>query len=158
MRAMPSRTSGFTLMEGLIVVAIASLLAAVAIPQFASNKEEGRTDSMVESLGSLRGAIDKYWTQHDGFPGPTAADFEAQLLGRTNRQGALGAGEAFAFGPYLLGAIPENPVNQLSSVTVVDTMPNTPDGSSAWIYCNVTGEVRSNVPGGTLDGVAWFDL
>jgi len=68
-RDMSSRRSGFTLVEVMIVLAILALLAAIALPQLTSHKEEGKSSAMVSSLSVLRTAIDSYWTQHDKFPG-----------------------------------------------------------------------------------------
>ncbi len=159
MHATTRRASGFTLIEVMIVIAILGLLAAVAIPQFKSNKEEGKAASMVSSLSILRTAIDSYWTQHDDFPGPTAAKLADQLLGQTNKAGKTGEGDGYGYGPYLRGdTIPENPLTETNKVKVVDAMPTEADGASAWIYCSVTGEIRSNATGKTLDGVAFFDL
>ena len=152
------RTCGFTLLEMTIVVAILGLVAAVAIPQLTANRQEDRADSLVDRLASLRQSIDQYWVEHDGYPGPTPVDFTRQLLGQTDRSGRCGQGEAFALGPYLAGELPSNPITESREVSIVDAMPDAPRGDSAWIYCNVTGEIRSNATGRTLDGVAFFDL
>jgi prepilin-type N-terminal cleavage/methylation domain-containing protein len=155
---MRQRTAGFTLVELMIVVAILGLLAAVAIPQFAGHKEEGRTAAMVSSLSVLRTAVDSYWTQHDAFPGQDgAAQFADQLLCKTSKQGDVGTGSAFTYGPYLRnGQIPTNPLTSTSTVKVVDTMPSAPSGPEGWIYSNVTGEMRCNAAGNGVDGVKYF--
>jgi len=153
------RPSGFTFIEAMIVVAILGLLAAVAIPQFTSNKEEGQAASMASNLAMLRSAIDRYWTQHDDFPGPTVPEFETQLLGKTDKAGNVGNGDESSYGPYLGGeTIPTNPISDSADVKIVDAMPHAADDTSAWVYCKLTGEIRSNATGKTLDGVAYFDL
>lgn len=153
------RPRGFTLVEVMIVIAILGLLAAVAIPQFTTDKQDGKAASMASNLSLLRSAIDTYWTEHDDFPGPTLSEFKSQLMGTTNKAGESGAGESFDCGPYLHGdAIPPNPLNGLATITIVDAMPQAADGTSAWIYCNLTGEIRCNATGQTLDGVAFYDL
>jgi len=153
------RSAGFTLVELMIVVAILGLLAAVAIPQFTSHKEEGRTAAMVSGLSVLRTAVDSYWSQHDAFPGQEGAEqFEQQLLKKTNKEGAVGASAAFTYGPYLRnGMLPTNPLTNSSTVKVVDTMPSAPSGIEAWIYSNTTGEMRCNVAGNGVDGVKYFN-
>ena len=152
------RRHGFTAVEVAIVIAILSLLAAVAIPQIAARKLQGQTTELVGHLGLLRSAVNRYWTQHDGFPGPDVATIRQQLCGQTSRAGICGSGEEFTLGPYLEGEIPESPVTGTSTLRVVDAMPPSADGTSAWIYCRVTGEVRSNLAGKTDDGVPYFDL
>jgi prepilin-type N-terminal cleavage/methylation domain-containing protein len=153
------RTAGFSLLEVMIVIAILGMLAAIAIPQFTSHKQEGQTAAMVSSLSILRTAIDSYWTQHDTFPGPNAAKFADQLLKNTDKKGKVGTGTNFGYGPYLRnGELPVNPITGNATVKVVDVMPTEASGSQAWVYCSKTGEIRSNAPGKALDGTAYFDL
>ena len=101
--------AGFTLVEMLIVVAILGLLAAVAIPQFTSAKEDGRVAAMVSSLSILRTAVDSYWSQHDSFPGQkNSTEFRDQLCKTTNKAGEVGSGTGYGYGPYLRrGQLPE---------------------------------------------------
>lgn len=157
---MSSRRSGFTLVEVMIVLAILALLAAIALPQLTSHKEEGKSSAMVSSLSVLRTAIDSYWTQHDKFPGQGgAAEFADQLLKSTNKAGTTGSGSGFGYGPYLRnGKLPVNPLTGTSTVKVVTTIPAAPTGTEAWIYSSTTGEVRCNVAGKTLDGVDYFSF
>jgi len=112
------------------------------------------------NLSLLRSAVDSYWTQHDGFPGPDAASVQAQLAGRTTRSGQpAAADDDEARGPYLRsGEIPVNPVTGGNRLTVVESMPNAPDGGSDWIYCPQSGEVRANTPGASPEGLPWFGL
>ena len=152
-------TSGFTLVELMIVIAILGLLAAVAIPQFTSQKKEGQTAAMVSSLSVLRTAIDSYWSQHDDFPGPSFVKLSGQLLKNTNKKGAVGEGAIFGYGPYLRnGKLPTNPLSKTSTVKMVAVMPVAPAGNQAWIYNYVTGEIRSNSAGKDLNGVPFFSL
>ncbi|HZL99218.1 MAG TPA: prepilin-type N-terminal cleavage/methylation domain-containing protein [Planctomycetota bacterium] len=153
-------SAGFTLVEILIVVAILGLLAAIALPQFTSRKEQSSSAAMVSSLSVLRTAIDSYWTQHDEFPGQGGAvEFADQLLKPTNRAGTVGTGTGFGYGPYLRsGKLPVNPLTGESTVQVVAAMPNAPGGPEAWIYASSTGEIRCNVAGATEDGVDYFSF
>ncbi len=152
--------AGFTLVELMIVIAILGLLAAIAIPQFMSNKEEGKAAATVSSLAILRTAIDSYWSQHDTFPGQkNAAEFADQLLKNTNKAGKVGTGTGYGYGPYIRNnALPVSQFTNTATVKVVSAMPNKPTGSEAWIYCNTTGEIRCNTVGTTLDGVSYFSL
>jgi type IV pilus assembly protein PilA len=152
-------TSGITLVELLIVIAVLGLLAAVAIPQFTSPKEQGKTAAMVSSLSILRTAIDSYWSQHDGFPGTSTSKFANQLLEKSNKAGSTGSGATFGYGPYLRnGQLPTNPLTNTNTMKMVETMPTAPSGNQAWIYNYVTGEVRSNSAGKDLNGVPYFSL
>ena len=152
--------AGFTLVEMLIVVAILGLLAAVAIPQFTSAKEDGRVAAMVSSLSIMRTAVDSYWSQHDGFPGQkNSTEFTNQLCKTTNKAGKVGTGTGYGYGPYLRrGQLPENPFTGTNTVRVVSKMPSAPSGKEGWIYDKVTGEVRGNVKGTTPDGIKLYVL
>jgi type II secretory pathway pseudopilin PulG len=156
----PRRTArGFALAEFLIIVAILGLLSAVALPKFASQHARQEADEMQRGLTQLRHAVNVYWAQHDGFPGPQAADVERQLGQATDRAGHTGEGAAFDLGPYLAGGrLPTNPATGRCDLRIVQAMPGSPTGASGWLYCPVTGEVRADVPGRNADGVAWYDL
>ena len=159
MQASSARTRGFTAVEVTIVIAILGLLAAVAIPQLAAHHRQDQTATLVCRLGVLRTAINRYWAQHDDFPGPGTGDVRRQLVSQTCRSGACGTGVAFALGPYVQdGDLPENPVTGTNTLTITDAMPEAASGSSAWIYCRLTGELRANSTGRTEDGVRFFDL
>jgi prepilin-type N-terminal cleavage/methylation domain-containing protein len=160
MRSPKHRESGFTLVEIMIVVALLGLLSAIALPQFMSHKEEGKSVAMVSSLTILRTAIDSYWTQHDGFPGQTdAAEFADQLLKSTNKAGEVGSGTSYGYGPYLRnGKLPVNPLTGTDTLKIVNAMPTRPTSNEAWIYSRSTGEIRCNAEGTTVDGVEYFSL
>ncbi len=150
--------AGFSAVEVLVVIAIVGLLAALALPGWRTPDDAGQTNSMVSRLTQLRSAIDCYWTQHDGFPGPDDARLREQLVGRTDRSGSIGTGAEHVLGPYLRRGIPVNPLTGDDSLKVVASMPNAPDGASAWIYCPANGEVRCNTAGATPEGLPLFDL
>jgi len=154
------RVSGFTLVEMMIVIAILGLLAAVAIPQFTSSKDEGKVAATVSSLSILRTAVDTYWSQHDDFPGQgSSTEFAEQICKNTNKAGEIGKGKGFGYGPYVRkGELPMNPLNGANDIKIVNKMPSKPSGNQAWIYDRKTGEIRCNVKGHTADGTDYFDL
>ena len=144
-----SKQSGFTLVELLIVAIILAILAAIVVPQFASSTDDARDSALRSNLSGIRGAIDLYTQQHGStFPGAVAATggtctggtagtgaadsdlaFESQLIYYTNAAGQAcsisdvpaGGVVEFPFGPYIKGAIPDNPVTQDDTIVIVTT-------------------------------------
>ena len=77
------KTEGFTLIELMIVVAIIGILAAIAIPQFASlvsKSQEGRSKA---NLGTVRSALSIYYGDTEGWypANATNANLVALTLG-----------------------------------------------------------------------------
>jgi len=68
------RTSAFTLVEIMIVVAIIGLLAAIAIPNFVRARETSQTNACVNNLRQIDAAKDQ-WALETGQT--TGADAEA---------------------------------------------------------------------------------
>jgi type IV pilus assembly protein PilA len=67
-----SRAKGFTLIELLIVVVIIGILAAIAIPKFASTKQKAYTASMKTDLRNLVTAEEAYFSDKTTYAGTTA--------------------------------------------------------------------------------------
>lgn len=68
---------GFTLIELLIVVVIIGILAAIAIPKFASTKEKAYLASMKSDLRNLATAEEAYFADNQAYFGGTAANTSA---------------------------------------------------------------------------------
>ena len=60
------RTSGFTLIELMIVVAIIGILAAIAIPKFANLIRQSSEGATKGNLGALRSALSIYYGDNTG--------------------------------------------------------------------------------------------
>ena len=78
-RARTARTpgqDGFTLIELLIVVVIIGILAAIAIPKFASTKEKAYITAMKSDLRNMMTAQESYFSDYG-----TYADQTAKLKG-----------------------------------------------------------------------------
>ena len=59
---------GFTLIELLIVVAIIGILAAIAIPQFASYRQKAFNSAAQSDLRTLKTNLEGYYTDHYFYP------------------------------------------------------------------------------------------
>ena len=67
---MSSRRDGFTLIELLIVVVIIGILAAIAIPKFATSKQKAYVDSMRADLRNLETAEEAYFFDNATYADP----------------------------------------------------------------------------------------
>jgi type II secretion system protein G len=63
---------GFTLIELLIVVAIIGILAAIAIPQFASYRQKAFDSAAQSDIKTMRTELEGFYT--DNFEYPVAAE------------------------------------------------------------------------------------
>jgi general secretion pathway protein G len=162
---------GFTLIELLIVVIIIAILAAIAIPQFANTTGDAQESSLDANLATVRSAIELYRVQHvNVYPGVTTSvnaiascaaaggavgtgavntpeAFREQLTGYSNRDGQTCTVPAagFIFGPYIRGAIPNEPINDVRTVEVVANNPAAPAaGANGWRFSTLTGRFEMN--------------
>ena len=167
-KAMPTRrTTGFSLVEILIVVVILGILAAIAVPKLSNASQVSRENSLKENLRLLRTQITVYRTQHrdvfPGFPGgdqtqtPTETDFVQQLTSFTNEQCQVSSSPStsYPWGPYLT-QMPDNPVNTRHDIMILaptDTF--NPDGTTGWLYQPATGQFMANITGSDSTGKAF---
>ena len=59
---------GFTLIELLIVVAIIGILAAIAIPQFASYRQKAYNSAAQSDLKNMKTAMEAYFADYQEYP------------------------------------------------------------------------------------------
>lgn len=59
--AKPGRTSGFTLIELMIVVVIISILAAIALPSYSDYVKRGKIPEGTAALGNARVQLEQYF-------------------------------------------------------------------------------------------------
>ena len=59
---------GFTLIELLIVVAIIGILAAIAIPQFASYRQKAYNAAAKTDLKNFATSLESYYMEHQYYP------------------------------------------------------------------------------------------
>jgi type IV pilus assembly protein PilA len=59
---------GFTLIELLIVVAIIGILAAIAIPQFASYRQKAYNSAATSDLKNFKTGMEAYFADNQAYP------------------------------------------------------------------------------------------
>jgi prepilin-type N-terminal cleavage/methylation domain-containing protein len=81
MKNRTSRSSGFTLVEIMIVVAIIGLLAAIAIPNFAHARMESERTTCLNNLRQIDGAVQAWAAELGKAPNaiPAFTDISAYL-------------------------------------------------------------------------------
>ena len=141
-----------TLQAAASLLGIAGLLLCVQDRVCACSRESPES-ALASNLATLRQAVELYRGQHGNLlPG---SDLPAALLGTSdtsrepNPQGPCG--------PYLR-SFPPCPISHRDDIRVVGWLPEGADGSSGWIWCPWTGDLRSNAPGVGPSGTAYFDL
>jgi general secretion pathway protein G len=142
------KSSGFTLVEILIVVVILGILAAIVIPQFTDASTEAQLSSLCADLQTMRSQIELYKIQHiDNLPDTNSlAEFSDCMLGWTNKLGEVGTVRAdYPFGPYM-HKIPSNPFVAEADANEIDFTGTTcpADGQTGWWMNTTTGEFRAN--------------
>ncbi len=163
------KVKGFTLVELLIVVIILAILAAIIVPQFSASTNDAKAAALQSNLSNIRSAIEFYYQEHGEYPGANlatgatcvngaavgtgAANSEealiAQLTRYTDDDGLACTGKdatTFKFGPYIKGAIPDNPEGTTNTITVVNTgvLGLASGATGGWRYDTVTGEFISD--------------
>ena len=129
-------STGFTLVELLIVLMVLAILAALVIPQYVSATDESRQSALKMNLFHVRQQLSMYKQEHGEFP--SLEQFTAQMTRPTDASGnPLAHDAAGALGPYLR-EVPINPYNDLR--TVGDGTP----GTSGWYYDPDSGAFHAN--------------
>jgi type IV pilus assembly protein PilE len=71
-RAMRARAAGFTVIEVMIVVAIVSILAAIALPSYADYVKRGKIIEATSALSDLRTRYEQYFLDNRTYAGGCA--------------------------------------------------------------------------------------
>jgi prepilin-type N-terminal cleavage/methylation domain-containing protein len=130
------KSKGFTLIELMIVVAIIGILAAIAIPRFASMLEKSREGSTKGNLGSIKSAASIYYGDEKGVWPTTLQSFSG-----------------YAFSKYLdyispvkvTGGFVSGSTSPAGALVTATTGGSVPTGSSTgWLYDSNFGTVYVN--------------
>ncbi|MCA9300057.1 MAG: prepilin-type N-terminal cleavage/methylation domain-containing protein [Phycisphaerales bacterium] len=138
----------FSIIELMMVMAIAALLVAVAIPRLSRGAEGASENALERDLVTLRGAIDRYAAEHFG-TWPTWLDIEDQLTMSTDLDGNTSPAmdTTHVFGPYL-ASIPPVPCGRWKGSDRIKKAPVVPPiaviGSAGWQYDQGTGQIWAN--------------
>lgn len=171
MGAKRNKRAAFTLVELIIVIIILGILAALAIPQFATSTQDAQIATLQSNLAVARNAVNLYYHQHNStYPcvndetggaggGGTGIDDPAlvqQLEQYSNVNGATTNSlnrTTHPFGPYFMNGIPDNPMTGTNTVYIFAepapldaadvTTALAADANCAWIYSKTTGEWRA---------------
>lgn len=151
--------SAFTLVEILIVVIIMGILASIAITQFSSISLESKENMLRENLRIIRTQIAIYRAQHSGLPPGKDSDgnisealFVAQITGKTDMDGNPGN----LYGPYM-SKIPSNTLNQNTTVSVVNDLPDAASGDDGWIFNPDEIAFYADSTGSDSDGKLYYE-
>ena len=142
--------NAFTLIEILIVVVIMAVLAAAIIPQFSTSTRDASESTLRFNMHTLRSQIELYRAHHLGQLPEIRNNDLPQLYQATNRDGEIGTGPEYPFGPYM-DQIPVNPFDGLNRVVDAEiAFGERPDGvadnGGGWQYDPTTGAIWPNNP------------
>ncbi len=138
------KTTAFSLVELVIVVAILGILAAMVIPRFSSATNEARSNGALSQLGSVRKQIE-VWKLDHGANYPTLSQIQAGpsdwdvFTSRTLLDGSVDS--AGGFGPYF----PVPPMNTFTNSTLV-VEAGSPADVAGWTYNESNGTLKLILP------------
>jgi len=144
-------TSGFSLMEMVVVVMIIGILAAIAAPRLFTTAGQAADGAARQSLAVIRNAIDTFVAQHAGkLPGAdgNAATFTSDLAPQLR-----GAN----FPKCSVGAAKNNAINMVSGSGPVAANIGSTDGSQSWMYNYSTGDFNINSADMSSDKTTTYD-
>lgn len=147
-------TTGFSIVELIIVVAVLGILAALVVPQFQGYSVDAKESVAKEGLRMLRSGIEIYTAQNTGIP-PGYVD--------NNPQGSLDAGvfvTQLTTGKRCMSEMPVNPFNELDSLRMIgnsEPFPSSATGQFGWVYQPASKTIRLDWKGSDKRGQDYFD-
>lgn len=160
----------FSLIELVVVLVILGIVAALTIPRLSKAGAPPSERELRAALRALRSAIERYYYDHDRYPGTPAdvsqgadADlFLRQLTEFTDRAGrpAEQKSASHCYGPYLTGGLPRwQGANDGGRSNIAFTngaagyLPTAP--AATWVYDPQSGSIAANSDGRDADGVRY---
>src|SRR4029077_4908811 len=143
------RTSGFTLIEMVVVVMIIGILATIAAPRLFGTAGRANDGAVRQSLGVIRNAIDTFAAQHAGtFPG---ADGQETTLKSDLAPMLRGAD----FPKCPVGAAKNSSVRMMTGGASVAATIAGSDTAQSWVYNYGTGDFNVNSSDTSSDGTTY---
>jgi prepilin-type N-terminal cleavage/methylation domain-containing protein len=118
------RTSAFTLVEIMIVVAIIALLAAIAVPGFLRARKRAQASRVLNDLRLIDSAVDQYAIETNRATGSTVAvsDWTNYLKKSTVLYNTGADMFGNTYGPQTVDSLPKVPANAWATLSdVADT-------------------------------------
>ncbi len=144
-------SSGLTLVEILIVVAVLGILAALIIPEYQNYTQRAKESAAKENLHILRIAIERYAATHNGIaPGYPDDNASAEPDYTTFQTAIVGGG--------YLSQIPKNPFNKQDTILMLQNDQSFPESAPddyGWIYKPAAKEIRINTQGADSQGAQY---
>jgi len=103
-----SKKSGFTLIELMITVAIVSILAAIALPQYKNYLLRGRIPDATTNLSSKRIKMEQFFQDNRTYVGATAGNTDTTTSQYFNFDAAGGGADTRTATGYTLYAVGKN--------------------------------------------------
>lgn len=131
------KSSGFTLVELIIVLLILGVLASIIVPKISNYVEDAKSVGTFAQLKNIRSAFELYRTQHNN-DYPTLAQLQSEwgvLLKKTALDGNISTDAKY--GPYLQQP-PRNPWTESYEVIL---MSNPGDMTDGWRYEEGAGDI-----------------
>lgn len=124
----PRQNRAFTLIELVVVIIIVAILAAVAVPKFYDRADDARQAASLQSLSTLRGAVELYRADNGSYPATLNTDLNDYLKSPFPST-TVGGAESAA-----VKAVTSNPIVAADA-----------DDAGGWLYNATTGELRINM-------------
>lgn len=143
---MPNRraaSSGFSVIEGVIVLVILGTIAAIAVPRMSRAGQNAAENTLAGDMAVWRNALDLYQRDHNGSYPKDSTTLPAQLTQYTDLAGEVSTAKdgTHIFGPYLR-SVPPLPVTDPEDGAAV------PQGSSTIGPVLIGGAPTRFVPNG----------